>query len=192
MKSIILMFGPAGCGKFTIAKEICKIDPSLKLIHNHHINNVIFELVNPDGKTKLPPYVWKNIDRVREAVLDTIRETDRNEGYIFTNVMVNNRKYDLSVYEEIREIATNKGMAFCPIRISISLEELCVRIASEGRREMMKDITPENAIRFMQESEILVPVSDDYLDLDVRNIPPEQSAALIMDWVSSNEPQSGP
>ncbi len=84
MKVMIYLFGPAGCGKLTISKKICELCPSLKLIHNHHVNNVILDIVNPDGKTKLPKYVWDNVALVRRAVLSTVKATDRNEGYIFT------------------------------------------------------------------------------------------------------------
>jgi len=184
MKAIILIMGPAGCGKYTVAKEIVALDGSLKLVHNHHVNNVIFDLVNPDGKTKLPEYVWENVSKVRSAVLDTIRATDRNEGYVFTNILVDGEDSDLSLYSEIRDIAKAKKLRFCPVRLTISVEELCARIGSPGRAEMMKDVSPENAKEFMEKAKVLVPKSDRYLELDVTDLRPEESARMIVEWSS--------
>lgn len=185
MKAIIYLFGPAGSGKYTIAKRLVALRPSLKLIHNHHINNVIFEIVNADGKTRLPGYVWQNVNKVRDAVLDTVRTTDRNEGYIFTNVLTEGRELDASVYADIRSIASEKNLTFCPVRLTITIDELCQRIQSPQRREMIKDISPENALRYMQNCTVFTPKNDDYLELDVTDRSVEQSAEFILKWATA-------
>ena len=181
MKVLIYLLGPAGSGKYTISKKICELRPSLKLVHNHHINNVIFEIVNPDGRTKLPRYVWENVALVRNAVLSTVRATDRNEGYIFTNVLSENCPSDLAVYEEVRALAKEKHLAFCPVRISIDLDELCNRIVSPERVAMLKDISRDNA-RSYHETQIVLRPNDEHLELDVTTLTPEESATSIVEW----------
>jgi len=190
MKVMIYLLGPAGCGKLTISKKICELCPSLKLIHNHHVNNVILGIVNPDGKTKLPKYVWDNVALVRKAVLSTVKATDRNEGYIFTNVLSENCASDLAVYEEMRALAKAKHLAFCPVRLSIALDELCRRIVSPERVAMLKDISTDNA-RHDHETQIVLRPSDDHLELDVTTLSPEESAGRIVDWAGSRTCAAG-
>ena len=188
MKALICLFGPAGSGKYTISKKICALCPSLKLIHNHHVNNVILDIVNPDGRTKLPAYVWENVALVRSAVLNTVRATDRNEGYIFTNVLSENCPADLAVYEEMRSLAKAKNLAFCPVRLSIDLDELCSRIVSPERATMMKDISKDNA-RSYHETQIVLRPNDDHLELDVTTLTPEESANNTVEWARSRVKQ---
>lgn len=190
MKVVIYLFGPAGSGKYTIAKKICGLCPSLKLIHNHHVNNVIFEIVNPDGKTRLPEYVWDNVALVRKAVLNTVRATDRNEGYIFTSVLTENCASDMAVYEEIRALAKAKDLAFCPVRMSIALDELCRRIVNPERVAMLKDISTDNA-RHDYETQVVLRPNDDHLELDVTTLSQEESAGRILEWASSRTCAAG-
>jgi shikimate kinase len=49
--ALIYLIGFAGCGKLTIAKAIQKKIDCI-LVDNHLINNVIFSLIDPDGKTR--------------------------------------------------------------------------------------------------------------------------------------------
>ena len=73
MNTVILyLIGFAGTGKLTIANEILERSPFL-LVDNHFINNVVFSLIDTDGKSPLPPRVWENTRKVRSIVFDTIR-----------------------------------------------------------------------------------------------------------------------
>jgi len=182
MRAIIYLIGPSGAGKLTISKEICRQCPSLKLIHNHHISNVIFDIINPDGRTKLPEYVWENVKAVRTAVLNTVRATDMNEGYIFTNVLSEGCADDVALYKDISQIATEKSLTFCPVRIIVDIEQLCTRIRSPERAAMMKDISEENARDYYRTHTVLIP-KDEYLELDVSATSPQESAAKIVQWV---------
>jgi len=56
---IIYLIGNPGCGKYTIAQEICK--HGFTLCDNHLINNPIFSLLNYN---KIPDYEWQSIDSV--------------------------------------------------------------------------------------------------------------------------------
>ena len=51
--SIIYLLGHYGVGKLTVAKAICAVTGA-RLFDNHLINNVVFSLIEADGKTTLP------------------------------------------------------------------------------------------------------------------------------------------
>ena len=187
MKSFIYLIGPAGAGKLTIAKEIVDRCPELKLIHNHHINNVIFDIVKTDGSTRIPGYVWESVRMVRTAVLNTIRQANCHDGYIFTNVLMEDFPGHMELYAEVRDTARAKGMAFCPVRLSIELDELCSRMATPERALMMKDTNVENARKTYDRWKTFIP-PDNYLELQVTDLSPRQSADRIIDWVRSVPP----
>ena len=97
-------------------------------MHNHLVNNVIFSLIDTDGITKLPPAIWDNVSKVRNAALDTIRDFGKHRN---ANLLI--------------------------VRLLISTDELCRRTAAPERREMLKGINPEEA-RFLSENhEVLKP-----------------------------------
>ena len=62
--TIIYLIGFAGTGKYTIAKEICRLT-NARLVDNHLINNPVFSLIRADGKTLLPESVWEKTWAIR-------------------------------------------------------------------------------------------------------------------------------
>src|ERR1044071_3086543 len=72
----------------------------------NHINNVIFSLIDPDGKTKLPDKVWENVSQVRSAVLNTIRDVAKpGRSFLFTNELLDGEERRRNVFMEIAAIA---------------------------------------------------------------------------------------
>src|SRR6266699_2056344 len=65
--AFIYLFGFAGAGKLTIAKEIVERWDSI-LVDNHYVNNVIFRLIDIDssGAAGLSDEVWEHVIRVRQ------------------------------------------------------------------------------------------------------------------------------
>ena len=51
--TIIHLIGPPGVGKYTIASQIAG-RMGARLVDNHAIANVIFNVIAPDGVTPLP------------------------------------------------------------------------------------------------------------------------------------------
>src|SRR5688500_10955918 len=96
--AFIYLIGFAGSGKLTIAKAIQERYDCI-LVDNHLVNNVIFSLIDPDGKSNLPKTVWLNVGRVRDAVLDTIRDLAKpGRSFIFTNELLEGEERDTQVF----------------------------------------------------------------------------------------------
>jgi len=178
--ALIYLIGFAGCGKLTIARAIqAKYD--CILVDNHHINNVIFSLLEPDGKTRLPEKVWDNVGLVRSAVLDTIRHLARpGRSFIFTNELLEAEERDRKAFFDIAELASDRNDLFLPVRLSISAEELSRRVVSPGRAERFKETDPQAALKKAQEREVFKPQGFDHLEIDITTLAPEEVAERII------------
>ena len=178
--TIIYLIGFAGCGKLTIAQEIQKLIPAI-LVDNHLINNVVFSLIDPDGVTPLPKSVWENTRRVREIVLDTIRElSPPQRNFIFTNELIEGKATNQEVFNKISSLAADRGALFFPVRLLISPEELCRRIVSPERKAKFKTISPALVHQKMLQQEILYP-SHPYFELEVSDLSASRSAQVIVE-----------
>lgn len=180
---IIYLFGFAGCGKFTIATAIqARFD--CILVDNHRINNVIFSLIDPDGSSRLPDMVWRNVGLVRQAVLDTIRDLSKpGRSFIFTNELMSGDEDSERVFQDIAELARDRDAFLLPVRLTISEEELCRRVVSPDRAERLKEIDPQAALKKAREREVFKPDGVPYLELDVSSLTPEEAADRILGQV---------
>ncbi len=177
--TIIYLFGHAGCGKLTIAHEIQKLVPAI-LVDNHFINNIVFSLIDTDGVTPLPKQTWNNVRRVREVVLDTIRDLSHTErNFIFTNELIHGSLEDKDVFNEIATVATQRSAFFFPVRLLISPDELCIRVVSPERKAKLKGIDPVSARKQALEREVLRP-SQPYFEIDITDLSAQKSAREIV------------
>ncbi len=185
--TIIYLFGFAGCGNLTIAKAIQGRFDCI-LVDNHRINNVIFSLVDPDGRKRLPERVWKNVSQVRAAVFDTIRHLSKpGRSFIFTNELIEGDEGSERVFLEIAALAQERNATFLPVRIIVSAEELSRRVASPSRVEMFKETDAQAAWTKVREMEVLRPRDMPYLDLDVTFLTAEEAAEQILVEVAKQE-----
>ena len=82
--TMVALIGFAGTGKYTIGRELCE-RTGATLVHNHLINNPIFNVVKVDATTPLPPQVWDLVKEVRATVYEAIRELSAPErSFVFT------------------------------------------------------------------------------------------------------------
>jgi ribose 1,5-bisphosphokinase PhnN len=196
--AIIYLFGYSGCGKLTIAKAIqARMD--CIVVHNHLINNVIFSLIDPDGKTKLPPAVWTNVRRVRSAAFDTIRDLAKpGRIFILTNCLLDDDPEDADWFQEVVQLAGDRHAYFLPVRLTISPEELARRVVSPGRAEQFKEIDPVNAMQKANRSHVFRPKGHDTLELNITamsaDIAAEQIVTRFRDTFAHNKqgiPEAG-
>jgi hypothetical protein len=178
--AFIYLIGFAGCGKLTIAQAI-QARCDCILVDNHLINNVIFSLIDPDGKTKLPDKVWEHVRRVRSAVLDTIRDLAKpGRAFIFTNELLEGRERDQQIFLEIADLARHRGTLLLPVRLTIAPGELAQRVISPGRAERFKEIDAQAALTKASECEVYKPHGFDFLEVDVTKITAEEAAERIL------------
>jgi hypothetical protein len=178
--AFIYLIGFAGCGKLTIAQAI-QMRCDCILVDNHLVNNVIFSLIDPDGKTKLPDKVWENVRRVRAAVLDTIRDMAKpGRTFVFTNELLEGEERDRQLFLEIADLARHRGAFFLPVRLTISPVELARRVIAPGRAERLKSIDPQAALTKARQREVLRPHGFSFLEIDVTTTTAEEVAESIL------------
>jgi len=178
--TIIYLIGLPGAGKLTIAREIQKHFDSI-LVDNHYVNNVVFKLIDTDGVTPLSPRVWDYTKRVRELVLNVIRELAQpKRNFIFTNALAEGDKVDQQLYQDIVQLAQDRQARLLTVRILVSKEELCKRVGSSERKSLLKSIDQEDAARTWDKYEVLKPKNG--FDLESSSeLSPEQAAIAILD-----------
>jgi hypothetical protein len=108
---------------------------------------VIFSLIDPDGKTKLPNKVWENVSQVRSAVFDTIRNVAKpGRNFLFTNELLEGEERHRNVFMEIAALARDRNALFLPVRLTISPEELSRRVVSPERAKQFKEVDPQASL----------------------------------------------
>lgn len=168
---IIYLIGKPGCGKYTIAQEICK--HGFILCDNHLVNNPIFSLLNYN---KIPDYGWQSVDLIRKAVLDFLSR-HKQGNYILTNVLCETDE-DRHIYKQVEQMAIKRGSDFIPIKLAISPEENLRRIIQSERRNKWKSVNPADISP--KQKLINIPYS---LELDVTNLSPNEAARRIISQI---------
>lgn len=181
MKNTILyLIGLPGSGKYTIAREIQRIDPDFRLVDNHLILNPLFSVIELDGKTPIAAGVWDNARKIRAAVLDTIQNySNPTASFIFTNYLSDD-DVDYQLYSEIRELAQVRKARLIPVRIQIEKQEHERRITQPNRTERFKETDPLAPERYVREH---VPIRIDspyLLDIDVTQLSVTEAATQII------------
>ncbi|MCA1557119.1 MAG: chloramphenicol phosphotransferase, partial [Acidobacteria bacterium] len=178
--TFIVLIGFAGTGKYTIGRELCQ-RTGAALIDNHLINNPIFRVVNADGVTPLPKGVWDKVKQVRRTVYDAIREhSPPHLSFVFT---IELRESDPSAHKaflELEQLAAERSSLLVPVRLICDVEELCRRVSSPERAEMLKEISPELARRKSAEHTVLNPTHENTRTIDVTHKTPSESADAIL------------
>lgn len=186
MKSTIIhLIGPPGTGKFTIGTEVAS-QTGARLVDNHSIANVIFNLIAPDGVTPLPKDVWPRVAQVRAAVLDTLANVaPLGLSYVFTNFLRGEEPAEEAAFREMVAVAELRGDTFVPVVLSCRTDELVRRVVSEDRRVRMKLVDPAMA-RWMNED---VPpfrtTHPNVLQLDVTQTTVGSAANTIVEWAEA-------
>jgi adenylate kinase family enzyme len=176
--TVIYLIGYPGVGKYTIAKEIAAQEDFI-VLDNQLINNPIFNAVGADGKTPLPPGVWENVEKVRDAVLDSIEHlAPPHLNYVLTNY-VSDTPADREIFEKIRSVFERRGSTIIPVLLDCDLDEHTLRIAADGRKERFKDVNPASAQRYAKTSLIQDPLPHS-LRLDITGVSPDKAAAAIL------------
>jgi predicted kinase len=113
----VYLIGFAGVGKLTTARKLADLLDA-RVVDNHWINNPIFGLVDRDRGAPLPPTVWEQTRKVRDAVLETIATLSApHANFILTNSLANEDPEDRKIYEAVRATAERRGALFVSVRL---------------------------------------------------------------------------
>jgi hypothetical protein len=137
---VVYLIGPPGVGKYSTGKLLAERMPA-KLLDNHYWCNPIFEIIEPDGRTPLPPAVWDRTNAVLTAVLETIATLAPPErNYVFTHAISDNGGHpsDFAIAGQILGVAERRKARALVVRLSCGATELSARIAAEERAKRLK------------------------------------------------------
>ncbi len=177
MTVVIYLIGRSGTGKYTIAKKIAK--DGYKIVDNHHINNPILSLL--EGVKVVPEYAWDAIRQVKKGVFEFIAN-ERSGNFILTNELFDDNPLAWDTYKRVLEVASRRGSAFVPVKLTISPEENIKRIAEPDRALRYKAL----GINEANLQRDLVKVShDNLLEINVSFLTAEEAAMQILQHVSS-------
>ena len=189
--TIFHLIGPPAVGKYTIGKELAALSGA-KLVDNHSIANVIFQVLDQDGIKPLPKGVWRRVGVVRQAVLDAIIHLSPDHlSFIFTNYLRGESEAEMAVFEEMVALADTRRSLFVPVVLSCRTEEVVRRVGQPSRRERMKLLDPVQAAE-MNEGPPFETTHPNLLRLDVTETPAADSARRIFAWAESLKPVVSP
>jgi hypothetical protein len=187
---IVHLIGSPAVGKYTIASRVAPLLPA-RLVDNHAIANVIFNVLDGDGVTPLPRGVWSHVSQVRRAVLDAITQfSPPHLSFVFTNHLRGGDPAEEVVLEELRAVAEIRQSTFVPVLLSCATEEVVRRVVQPDRRQRMKLADPALA-RQLNELPPFTTTHPNALELDVTRLPVEASAVRIVEWVQACRTRAG-
>ena len=184
---IVYLIGPPGVGKYSVGKLLAELMPA-KLLDNHYWCNPVFEIIEPDGRTPLPPAVWDRTNAVLTAVLETVATLappDRN--YVFTHAIWDDGGHplDFMIAGQILSVAERRNAKALVVRLSCRATELSGRIAAEERAKRLKTTDVSQAERLAR----LEPMNLNHgwiVDLDTTELRPEAVADFVMAEISKS------
>lgn len=178
------MIGFSGTGKYTVARALSE-QVSITIIDNQLINTPIFAAIGADGKKSLPSSVWREVRRVRDAVLDAvlyIASPDTN--FVFTNELLARSKGDEKLFQEIEGIAEARKAILVPVRLLCSREEHLKRITNPDRKARYKAMNAEEMAIRLDTIEVLKPDHPHLLELDITSMTPHDAASKILHHIN--------
>jgi hypothetical protein len=180
--TVIHLIGSPAVGKYTIASRVARITGA-RLVDNHSIANVIFNVLDQDGVKPLPAGVWSHVSQVRAAVLDTvIHLSPPYLSFIFTNYIRGEDAAEYAAFEELVAVAEIRGSTFVPVILSCETPELVRRIVSPDRRERMKLIDPIQGAYLNDAVPHFTTQHPNKLELDTARTTPDEAAVRIVEW----------
>ena len=183
--TIYHLIGSPGVGKYTIGCELAALTGA-RLVDNHSINNVLFNLLDGDGIKPLPLDIWPKVLEIRRIVLDTMMHiSPAHLSFIFTNHIRGKDEQEYALFLENVAVAQVRKSLFVPVHLTCETAELMHRIGTESRRQRMKLLDPGLA-RHLNDD--IPPFETDHpnlLRLDVTHIAPEESARRIAAWAEA-------
>ncbi|MEL4377145.1 hypothetical protein [Brucella cytisi] len=183
--TIIYLIGHYAVGKLTVARAIVDAT-NARLFDNHLANNVIFSLIQVDGRTSLPERVWDMIGVIRDQALLAMEELAPSDAsFVLTNCLLESDPGDRATYEKVEQLAIARRSVFVPVILTASDTAHSCRMASPDRAERFKMTDAVAAARKRQTTELLRVSHPHRLDIDTTDMPPVEAARKIISYAAS-------
>lgn len=173
---LILLYGPPGVGKYTVAQELQKL-MGFKLLHNHQVSDLVMS-VHGRGTSAAADLNHKiRLAVYRDAVEQEI------PGMISTVLY----RYDIKdqIHQAIKDYKNFTDVL--AVRLSCTSEELERRIASPSRQDTNKISSVEKLRAVLASEDLLRALPDDItpsLHIDTTNLEPYEAAIIIKNHIS--------
>jgi hypothetical protein len=183
--TIIYLIGHYAVGKLTVARAIVDAT-NARLFDNHLANNVVFSLIQVDGRTSLPERVWDLIGVIRDQALLAMEELAPSDAsFVLTNCLLESDPGDRAAYEKVEQLAIARRSLFVPVILTASDTAHSSRMASPDRVERFKMTDAVAAARKRQTTELLRVSHPHRLDIDTTDMPPVEAARKIISYAAS-------
>ncbi len=180
--TIFHLIGMPGVGKYTVALELARLTDA-RMVDNHSIANVIFNVLDVDGIKPLPVGTFRRVSQVRAAVLDTlVNLSPAHLSFVFTNVLIGEDEREMAVFREIADAAEARNSVFVPVILSCETGELVRRIVRPDRKARMKLIDPVEGARLNDRVPQFRSDHPNTLELDTSRTTPAEAAQIIVEW----------
>lgn len=180
--TVFHLIGNPGVGKFTVGTELAALTGA-RLVDNHSVANVLFNLLDSDGMRPLPPEIWPRVMAVRRIVLDTMVDiAPKHLSFIFTNYIRGHDEAEYAAFLENVAVADARDSLFVPVVLTCETGELLNRIGSESRRQRMKLLDPALARHLNEDFPVFETDHPNLLRLDTTRTSPAASARRIAEW----------
>ena len=182
---LIVLNGPPGVGKLTVARELAPL-LGAKLLDVHTIYNVAFALTEFRS-----PEFYDTVRAVEAIAYERVLALPAHVPVLLTTATFEGSDWAKESWDRLLALAERRdGLAVVLLRCS--LEENERRIASEGRGAKRKPQDPELARGNHERLDRLMKRgADRTLDLDTTGLLPEEAARHIANWLeggrSANE-----
>jgi len=187
--SIVHLIGFPAAGKLTVARALADAASTqgerFVVLDNHHVNNVIFPVLDLDGIKPVPPVVWDRTREIAAVLRRTIEELSPREwSFVFTNVLTDDRASERVHVDKLLALADCTGRRFLPVLLHCDADVLANRVDNVDRRDRQKWVDPVGLREFVG-SHALVDVSDlDPVAIDTAVTSPAAAAAIILERLS--------
>jgi hypothetical protein len=176
---VIYLLGYPGVGKYTVAREIAKLNGAV-VVDNQVVNYPILVLLRWDAVSDLPPGTMDRSAPIREAVLKALDEiAPRDLSYILTNVLHDDEECR-TVYERVKRIAASREAIFLPVLLRCEPQEQLRRVTAAERVVRLKIADPQKVAEYVRTSRLLVPDDPQLLELDTTHVHPAEAAEAIV------------
>jgi chloramphenicol 3-O-phosphotransferase len=190
--AIVHLIGFPAAGKLTIARALADAgSPTgdrFVVLDNHHINNVIFAVLDLDGATPVPPAVWDRAREVRDVVLRSIEHFSPPEwSFVFTNVLTDDKPSERDVVDRLVDLAKRTARTYLAVVLHCDPDALTARVANSDRRERSKWTDPSGVGEFVR-AHGLVDVADlSPLTIDTAAVNPNDAARFILQRLANSD-----
>ncbi len=127
---LILIYGPPGVGKYTVAKKLQKLI-GYKLFHNHLINDVLSQILD-----KINGDFWDVSNDLKLRTIEAAAKL-KVKGVIYTTVYAKTKKGDKEPAKLKKAVEKHKGKVYY-VRLKCDKEILEKRLQKRSRKKLGK------------------------------------------------------